>query len=61
MKISPKNLIRKFHEFTTNKFNNINKMDCEKTDVFFPSKDKNMYPSGKIYQRDCTCKDHYVV
>ena len=55
-----KDFIRKFHEFTDSKFKISIKWITKKVKSFFPLKDKNMYPSCKVYQGVCTCTENYI-
>jgi len=55
-----KDFIRKFHDFTNGKYRLSIKWITKKVQSFFPLKDKNIYPSCKIYEGICCCKENYI-
>ena len=55
-----KTFIKRFHEFTNNKFKIAVKWITRKVKSLFPLKDRNIYPSCKIYEGKCSCNLTYV-
>ena len=55
-----KDFLRKFHDFTNSKYRISIKWITKKVKGFFPLKDKNMYPSCKIYEGICICNENYM-
>ena len=58
--IKSKPFMSKFHEFTNNEFETSIKWITKKIKNLFLLKDKNPYPSCKIYQGTCNCGETYI-
>ena len=53
--IASKRFIKKFHQFTGQKYDMAVKWLTKKVKSVFPLKDRNLYPSCKIYKSICSC------
>ena len=51
--IASKRFIKKFHQFTGDKYDTVVKWLTKKVKSLFPLKDRNLYPSCKIYKGVC--------
>ena len=55
-----KDFIKKFHQFTKNKFKLSIKWITKKVSNLFPLKDKRIHPSCNIYEGVCVCGTKYI-
>ena len=55
-----KDFIKKFHSFTGDTFKLLITWKTRKIKTLFPIKDKNLYPSCKIYHGVCECGEDHV-
>ena len=58
--IASKQFIKKFHQFTGEKFDIALKWWTKKVKSLFPLKDLNLHPSCKIYEGICSCGKTYI-
>ena len=59
--VKSKYFIKKFHKFNNNNFRLAISWKTRKMKTRFKIKDKNLYPSCKIYYGECEhCGDHYI-
>ena len=55
-----KQLLKKLKVFTKEKYDFRNVWKTKKVRQLFPLKEKNPYPSCKIYEGVCSCKENYI-
>lgn len=55
-----KDFIKKFHPFTNGKYYISINWITKRVKKLFPLKDKNTYPTCKIYHGLCFCKENYI-
>ena len=58
--IASKRFIKKFHQFTGEKYDIAVKWLTKKVKSLFPLKDRNLHPSCKIYKGICSCGETYI-
>ena len=58
--IASKRFIKKFHQFTGEKYYIAVKWLTKKVESLFPLKDRNLHPSYKIYKGICSCGETYI-
>ena len=58
--IASKRFIKKFHQFTGDKYDIAVKWLAKKVKSLFPLKDCNLHPSCKIYKGVCSCGETYI-
>ena len=58
--IASKLFIKKFHQFTGEKYGMTVKWLTKKEKSLFQLKDRNLQPSCKIYKRICSCGETYI-
>ena len=58
--IASKRFIKKFHQFTCDKYDIAVKWLTEEVKSLFPLKDRNLHPSCKIYKGICSCGETYI-
>ena len=58
--IASKRFIKKFHQFTGDKYDIAVKWLTKKVKSLFPLKDRNLHPSCKIYKGVCSCGEIYI-
>ena len=59
-KIDSKQFIKTFYQFTGEKYDIAVKWLTKKVKTLFPLKDRNLYPSCKVYKRMCSCGEIYI-
>ena len=59
-KIASKRFIKKFHQFTGEKYHVAVKWLTKMVKSLFPYKHRNLHPSCKIYKGICTCGETYI-
>ena len=55
-----KHFLKKFHHFTKNNFKIAVCWETKKIKTLFHLKDKNLYPTCKIYYWVCECREDYI-
>ena len=58
--IASKRFIKKFHQFTGDRYDIAVKWLTKKVKSLFPLKDRNLHPSCKIYKGVCSCGEIYI-
>ena len=58
--IASKRFLKKFHQFTGDKYDIAVKWLTKKVKSLFPLKDRNLHPSCKIYKGACSCGEIYI-
>ena len=58
--IASKRFIKKFHQFTGDKYDIAVKWLAKKVKSIFPLKDRNLHPSWKIYEGIWSCGETYI-
>ena len=54
------NFLNKFYNFTNEKFKLIIRLKTQNLKSLFPLKDKDLYPTSKIYKGIYSCESTYV-